>query len=266
MYAKWLPIVLLAGVLIGCQSSSPTPPPAQTVTIFAASSLTDAFGELAQTFESQHPGTQVVLNFSGSSQLAAQLLEGAEADLFAAADLAQMARVAENGRIQSNTITLFAANQLTIITPADNPANIHTLTDLARPGVQVVLAASGVPIRQYTDAVTASLPPDLQRRFYANVVSEENNVRQLTAKIALGEADAALVYTTDITPDIAPQVQQFAIPSAQNVTAVYPIAPLADAANPQLAQQFIAFVLSKSGQQILAKWHFAPRPITTFNE
>lgn len=266
MHAKWLTIILLAGVLIGCQSSSPTLPPAQTVTIFAASSLTDVFGELAQAFEDQHPGTQVVLNFAGSSQLAAQLIEGAEADLFAAADMAQMARVAENGRIQNNAISLFAANQLAIITPADNPADIHTLTDLARPGVQIVLAASGVPIRQYTDAVIATLSPDLQRHFYANVVSEENNVRQLTAKVALGEADAALVYKTDITPDIAPQVQQITIPSTQNVTAVYPIAPLADTANPQLAQQFIAFVLSESGQQILAKWHFAPRPITTFNE
>ncbi|GAB4280280.1 MAG: molybdate ABC transporter substrate-binding protein [Candidatus Promineifilaceae bacterium] len=266
MHAKWLTIILLAGVLIGCQNSSPTPPPAQTVTIFAASSLTDAFGELAQAFEEQHPGTQVVLNFAGSSQLATQLTEGAEADLFAAANMAQMARVAENGRIPNNAITLFATNQLTIITPTDNPADIHTLTDIARPGVQVVLAASGVPVRQYTDTIIATLPPDLQANFYANTVSEENNVRQLTAKIALGEADAALVYVTDITPDIAPQVQQIAIPPTQNVTAVYPIAPLTDAPNPQLAQQFIAFVLSETGQQILAKWRFAPHPVTTFNE
>jgi molybdate transport system substrate-binding protein len=101
---------------------------------------------------------------------------------------------------------------------------------------------------------------DFQEQFYSNLVSEEDNVRQVSAKVALGEADAGIVYTSDVTPDIAGQVQQIAIPDEQNVIATYPIAPLADAVYPELAQSFIDFVLSAEGQSILAKWGFGPPP------
>jgi molybdate transport system substrate-binding protein len=230
------------------------------VTVFAAASLTNAFNELAEVFQAQHEGVQIVFNFASSSQLATQLNEGIAADVFAPANATQMQQVIDNGRIEAGTAAWFVSNRLTIVVPADNPAGIGSLADLAQPGVQLILAVEGVPVRQYSDELVAALSAAFQEQFYANLVSEEDNVRQVAAKVALGEADAGMVYTSDITPDIAGQVQQITIPDEQNVLATYPIAPLADAPNPELAQRFIEFVLSAEGQRILAKWGFGPPP------
>ncbi len=229
-----------------------------TLTVFAASSLTDAFTELAETVESQNPGVAVQLNFAGSSQLAAQLSEGVTADVFASANSAQMQAVVEAQRVEANAVQPFASNRLTVIVPADNPAGIETFVDLAQPGTQVILAAEGVPVRDYTDKLLAAQPAAFQTQFYANLVSAEANVRQVVAKIALGEADAGVVYTSDVTSDIAGRVQQIAIPNTQNVIATYPIAPLVDAPQPALAQRFIDFVLSEDGQAILSRRGFGP--------
>lgn len=256
MKAKWLAFFILALALMGCNAGQQE----NTVTVFAASSLTDAFNELAEAFQDQNEGVEVLLNYGGSSQLAAQLSEGAAADVFAPANPAQMQNMIENGRIAAGTEALFVSNRLTIVVPADNPAAIGSLEDLAKPGVQLILAVEGVPVRQYTDEIVAAMDADFQQQFYGNLVSEEDNVRQVAAKIALGEADAGIVYTSDITPDIAAQVQQITIPDAQNALATYPIAPLADAPNPELAQRFIDFVLSADGQAILARWGFGPPP------
>ncbi|MAT97902.1 MAG: molybdate ABC transporter substrate-binding protein [Anaerolineaceae bacterium] len=251
--------LLLAGCGLGQAGENGDEP--QEITVFAASSLTDAFTELAATFEAQNEGVEMVLNFAGSSQLAAQLSEGAVADVFAPANPAQMEAVVDNGRIAAGSEKLFVSNRLTVIVPDDNPAEITALKDLAQPGVQMILAVEGVPVRQYTDEIVAALPADFQTQFYGNLVSEEDNVRQVAAKIALGEADAGIVYTSDVTPDIATQVRQIPIPEAQNVVAAYPIAPLADAPSPTLAQSFIDFVLSDKGQAILSRWGFGPPPI-----
>ncbi|MBK7895359.1 MAG: molybdate ABC transporter substrate-binding protein [Anaerolineaceae bacterium] len=232
----------------------------QEITVFAASSLTDAFNELAEAFKAQNEGVEVVLNYAGSSQLATQLSEGAQADVFASANATQMQAVIDSGRITAGSEKLFVSNRLTVIVPADNPAGITALADLAQPGVQMLLAVQGVPVRQYTDEIVAEFPANFQAQFYANLVSEEDNVRQVSAKVALGEADAGIVYTSDVTPDIASQVQQIAIPEAQNVVATYPIAPLADAPAPTLAQSFISFVLSEDGQAVLARWGFGAPP------
>lgn len=258
MNSKLFIVGLLTILLVSCGSNRTAAP--QELTIFAAASLTDAFNELAETFAAQHDGVQVVLNFAGSSQLAAQLSEGATADLFAPANEAQMQAVVDAGRIVAGSEKLFVSNRLTVIVPADNPAGITTLEDLAQPGVQLILAIDGVPVRQYTDEIVATFPAEFQAAFYANLVSEEDNVRQVAAKVALGEADAGIVYTSDVTPDIASQVRQITIPEAQNVVASYPIAPLADAPAPTLAQSFIDFVLSAEGQAILARWGFDPPP------
>lgn len=257
MNVKWLFTIFLVFGLSACQ---PTTNSAQEITVFAASSLTDAFNALAEAFETQHDEAQVVLNFAGSSQLAVQLAEGAKADIFASANSAQMESVVINGRISPTAQTTFATNRLTIIVPADNPANITSFETLAQPNVQLILAVEGVPVRQYTDQIAATMPADFQTQFYANVVSEESNVRQVSAKIALGEASAGIVYTSDVTPDIALQVHQIPIPTAQNVIASYPIAPLLDASNPEGAQQFIDFVLSATGQAILSEWGFGAPP------
>ena len=246
-------VLLLTGC--GARQSAAAP---QDLTVFAASSLTDAFTELAGAFEAANPGVQVVLNFASSSQLAAQLREGVAADVYASANPTQMQDVINAGRIKAGTEVPFVSNRLTTVVPADNPAGITALEDLTRPGVKLILAVDGVPVREYTDEIVAAMAADFQAAFYSNLVSEEDNVRQVSAKIALGEADAGIVYTTDVTPDIANQVQQIAIPDAQNVIATYPIAPIADAPQPALAQHFIDFILSQEGQSILARWGFGP--------
>ncbi|MBP6470432.1 MAG: molybdate ABC transporter substrate-binding protein [Chloroflexi bacterium] len=235
-----------------------TPP--QEITVFAASSLTEAFQEAAKAFEAQHPDIRVALNFAGSSQLAAQLSEGIPADVFASANEAQMQAGIDMGRIQAGAEANFVSNRLAVIVPVDNPANLFALEDLAKPGVKLILAVEGVPVRDYTDQIVGRMPTDFQASFYANLVSEEDNVRQVAAKVALGEADAGIVYTSDVTPEIANRVLQIAVPDAQNVVAVYPIAPLADAPHPAAAQEFINFILSPEGQMILLRWGFNPPP------
>ncbi len=228
--------------------------------VFAAASLTDALTEMAVAFEDNHPHVDVQLNFAGSSQLAAQLREGAAADLFASANPAQMEAVIAAGRIDPGQALPFLTNRLTVIVPADNPAGISAFADLARPGITLVLAVEGVPIRTYTDEIVAAMPADFRAAFYENLVSEEDNVRQIVAKIALGEGDAGIVYASDINAALARQVQQLPIPAAQNTAAVYFLAPLNDAPHPDTAARFAEFVLSADGQAILARWGFEPPP------
>lgn len=260
MKTNLLFILLFILALTACNTGQSDQP--QSITVFAASSLTDAFNELSETFQSQNEGVEVVLNYGSSSQLAAQLSEGVTADVFASANIAQMQAVIEDGRVEAGTETVFVSNRLTIVVPADNPAAITALEALGQPDILLVLAVEGVPVRDYTDDIVGAMSADFQVQFYANVVSEEDNVRQVSAKVALGEADAGIVYTSDVTPDIANQVQQIAIPDAQNIVATYPIAPIADAPNPELAQSFIDFVLSPEGQSILSRWGFGPPSVS----
>ena len=144
-----------------------------------------------------------------------------------------------------------------------NPANITTLKDLAKPGIKLVLAAASVPVRDYTNtmvdklAADASYGADFKTAFYKNVVSEEDNVRQVSAKVALGEADAGVVYYSDVTPDIAGKSDpDFKFPDSVNTLATYPIGILKESANKDLAQKFIDYVLSSRGQESLNKWNF----------
>jgi molybdate transport system substrate-binding protein len=248
-------LVLVALALTACA-------PAQQgeVVVFAASSLTDAFNEIAVEFAADHPGVEVLPNYASSSDLATQLAEGAPADVFASANNTQMTVAADAGRIASEPAT-FLTNRLAIVVPADNPAGIESPADIAHEGVTLILAAPGVPIRDYSDQSIAKIgDADFQAAVYANLVSEEPNVRQVASKIALGEADAGIVYTSDVTPDIADQVLVIEIPDDQNVLASYPIAVVEGAPSGSLAQQFIDYVLGAEGQAILAKWGFGPKP------
>jgi molybdate transport system substrate-binding protein len=230
----------------------------QQLTVFAASSLTEAFEDLAAVFEAEHPGVEVLLNYGASSTLSTQLVEGAPADVFASANQAQMQMAKDAGLLAGEAVA-FASNRLTIILPLDNPAGIQTPAELAQPGLKLVLAAPGVPVREYSDLVIANLwDADYQAAVYANLVSEEENVRIVVAKVALGEADAGIVYASDVTPAVAAELQQIAIPEDANVVAAYPIAILADAPQPALAAAFVEFVLSVEGQAILQSWGFGP--------
>lgn len=231
--------------------------------IFAASSLTDVFEELGQQFEAEHPQVDVIFNFGASSTLAAQLAEGAPGDVFASANTAQMEVVCESGRINEQP-RIFAHNRLVVAVPVDNPADIQSLDDLASPGVKLVLAAEGVPIRDYTERMLSLMAADpaygeaYRAAVLANLVSEEDNVRQAVTKVALGEADASIVYYSDITAALGESVLALDVPDAFNTLADYPVAVIADSPNPELAQAFVDLLLSPQGQAIIERWSFIP--------
>jgi molybdate transport system substrate-binding protein len=203
----------------------------------------------------------VQFNFGSSSTLAAQLAEGAPADVFASANTRQMEVAAGAERIAGDPVT-FVRNRLVLVVPTDNPAGIESLDDLANAGVKLVVAAPQVPVREYTDAMLETMAADAaygepyRDAVIANIVSEEDNVRQVSAKVALGEADAGIVYTSDVTPDIAKAVIAFEIPDDFNTIATYPIAITSDSGSPELAQAFVDTVLSEEGQAVLTKWGF----------
>ena len=248
-------LILLAA--LPAQAAQPKP-----LTVFAAASLTDAFQEIGMAFTAQ-TGLAVEFNFGAASALVAQLEQGAPADIFASADTRQMTNAQKAGRIGTEPV-IFTTNVLTVVFPADNPAKIATLADLARPSVRLILVAAGAPIRVYAEEVLQKLadspdyPDDFKAQVLKNLVSEEPTVRQVVAKIALGEADAAILYRSDATPKAAQAVATLPIPDEYNVIATYPIALTNDSAQPERAQQFIDFVLSEAGQAILIKWGFSP--------
>lgn len=225
--------------------------------VFAASSLTDAFTEIGAAFEAENPGVRVLFSFGSSSDLAVQLTQGAPADVFASANIKQMTAADQGGVPRA-----FAFNRLALIVPSDNPADIHGVEDLDTPGIALVVAATGVPIRAYTDTLIGKMAADpahgaaYQAGVQGNIVSEEQNVRLIAAKVALGEADAGIVYFSDVTPDIADSVQIFSIPSGLDVLAIYPIVAIHASAQPDLAAAFVDFVVSEPGQATLARWNF----------
>ena len=228
---------------------------AQTVTVFAASSLTDAFTEVAATFEGMTAGVEVVLNFASSSILSAQLLQGAPADLFASADEVQLERVVAAGLVAAEP-RVFALNLLTVITPEGS--DLADPVDLERPGTLVVLAAPEVPVGRYARELLSALEGGyglgFAERVLSNLASEEPNARQTAAKVALGEADAAIVYRTD-TAGLA-GVRELPLPPGASPVAHYPIAPLNSGRSPKQAASFTDFLLSAQGQAILARHGF----------
>jgi molybdate transport system substrate-binding protein len=238
-------------------------PPKTHVRVFAAASLTEAFSEIAKSFEASHPGVHVELNLAGSQVLAAQLAQGAAADVFASADDRTMSEVKGRGSIDGES-AVFAGNKLTVIVPRMNPARIAGLPDLARRGVKLVIAADAVPAGHYAREMFDRLgrrddfPADYARRALANVVSEEENVRVVAGKVQLGEADAGVVYRTDVTPALARYVRALAVPDSANVLAHCPIATVAGARHAELARGFVEAVLSPEGQRALERRGFIP--------
>ena len=245
--------------------AAPTPTITGNLTIFAASSLTNAFSEIGGIIMAANPGTTITFNFAASSALRTQLEQGAKADLFASADTAQLDNAKKSGVIQGDG-SLFARNRLVIIVPANNPKGIAAPADLAKPGVKLVLAAPEVPIGNYARqaikkmAADPTYGADFEAKTLANLVSNEANVRQIVLKIQLGEGDAGIVYSSDLAL-VRNQVQVIAIPEAVNVIAEYPIAIVKGTGNAAGAQAFIDYLLS-SGLSIMQKWSFTP-PLPT---
>lgn len=231
----------------------------ERLVVFAAASLTDVFEEIADAFEAQH-NISVVLNFAGSSTLAAQIHNGAPADIFASANLPQMTRLLNDDLVTETAVTTFAENELVLVVPAANSAMIASAADLTNDDLLLVLAAPTVPIRDYTNTLLDNLAQtfgaDYPDAVLANLVSEETNVRQVLARIALDEADAGFVYRTDITEDVRDTVEIINLPSGSSPRAEYVIAPLAEARNPDAANRFIAFLQAEIAHSILAEHGF----------
>lgn len=236
-------------VLVGCSSGGDddTAADTRTLTVFAAASLTDSFTELAEDFEEANPGVEVRLSFDGSSGLVDQIAGGAPADVFASADEKNMDRAVDEGLVAGEPV-LFATNVLTLITPPGNPAGI-TGFDESLEGTRLVLCAEGVPCGNATRALAESAGLELQP------VSEESKVTDVRGKVTSGEADAGIVYTTDATA-AGDAVEAIEISGAEDDPNRYPIAVLAEAEHPDLAQQFLDSVTGPDGRAVLASYGF----------
>ncbi|MVN86962.1 molybdate ABC transporter substrate-binding protein [Deinococcus sp. HMF7620] len=247
--------VLLALLLTGSAQAA-------SLTVFAASSLTDAFTELGRAFDAR-TGHKTTFQFAGSQALRTQLDQGARADVYASANTAQFDPLVKSGVV--NPGQFFVSNRLAIIVPRSNTA-VTTMQDLARPGVKLVIADKAVPVGDYTRRMLSAVDgsraygTDFSARALRNVVSEEPNVRQVALKVQLGEADAAVVYQTDVTPALKPSVRVIPLPTRFNQSASYPIGTVKASANAGAAQAFVSFVLSSDGQKILKKWGFLAPP------
>lgn len=255
-------VLLITSACAGGGSLSPSgSQPHTTLTVFAAASLQAAFTELGAAFHAAHPDASVTFSFGGSDALAQQILAGAPADVFASANTRQMDVAVTGGRIAGASARTFAHNRLVVIVPKANPAHIQTLRDLARPGVTLVLAAAAVPAGQYAlDFLTkASADPSFgasyETNVLKNVVSYETDVKAVLTKVALGEADAGIVYTTDAATR-SDNVATVSIPDPLNSIASYPIAPVSGSSHAALAAQFVAATLDPAGQAILARYGF----------
>jgi molybdate transport system substrate-binding protein len=253
--------------LTGCGSAI-TPAPitapvsnsSRPLIVFAAASLTDAFTEIGKAFETANAGVTVIFNFAGSQALRTQIEEGAPADVFASANTKEMDSLVSGGFVPQTAPQFFLTNRLVVILPADNPAGLEKLEDLATPGIKLVLAAEEVPVgnysRQALDLMKSQYGIDFTDKVLTNIVSNEDNVKQVVAKVQLGEADAGIVYKSDAIA--APDLKSIEIPNELNVIAQYPLAPLSQSANADVAGEFVAYVLSTEGQAILQKWGFEP--------
>jgi molybdate transport system substrate-binding protein len=221
------------------------------IKVFAAASLTAAFTELGQQFTSANGGTKVTFNFAGSQALATQIQQAAPADVFASADLTNMDKVTDLVGTPQN----FASNQLQIVVEKGNPRNIQGLGELANGDLKVVLAAPDVPAGRYAAEALGKAGVTVKP------VSEEDNVKAVVTKVSLGEADAGIVYVTDVTAG-GDKVEGVEIPEELNVLATYPIATVKASKNADKAQAFMALVLSAGGQQVLKQYGFLPPPTT----
>ena len=252
---KAAPLLVVLVLLAGCGSdASAEGAEPRALTVSAAASLTDAFDEIGQAFEDAEPGVVVTFNFGPSDGLAGQINEGAPVDVFASASPTWMDSVQDGGPGVTGRKD-FARNRLAIVVPADNPAGIEGIDDLAEDDVNLVLAAEGVPVGDYARETIANA--GIADDALANVVSNEEDVRAVLTKVMSGDADAGIVYVTDVTPDVADQVSLVEIPDDVNVIATYPIAVVTGSQEADLAQRFVDFVLG-DGQEILADHGFVP--------
>lgn len=244
-------ITVLAVVSGACGSSTPASSTSSelsgTITVFAASSLTDAYTTIGKEFQKSNPGAMVKLTFGGSSMLVSQIQQGAIGDVFASADQPNMQKLVD-ARLISGSPSTFAHNRLELVVAAGNPQHVTGLSDLARSGLVVVLCAPTVPCGRYAAQAVQKASVTVKAS------SQEADVKAVVSKVLLGEADAGIVYVTDVKA-AGNRVQGVEIPSALNVVADYPVAVLKDSQNTVLAKAFISYLLG-DGQRTLTRYGF----------
>lgn len=249
-------LLVMAGLaaaltLVGCaQTGAGSSAQKVPVTVLAAASLTDVFEELKPQFEAANPTADLRFSFGASSDLATQIVNGAPADVFASANERQMKVVTDAGKA-AGTPEPFTTNVLTIVTPPDNPKNIRSFADLAKPDVTELVCAPQVPCGAATEQIEKATKITL------SPASEEPDVRSVLAKVQAGEADAGLVYVTDAR-SAEGKVKQINFPESKGAVNVYPIVAVSGAPQAQLAEAFVKFVLGPEGQRELTEAGFTP--------
>ena len=239
------------GVAAQPASSQSGPQISGSLTVLAAASLTDAFTVIGDQVHRKYPGISTTFSFAGSPSLVTQIQQGAPADIFASADEANMQKVTSGG-FASGTPSVFAHNKLEIAVQAGNPKHITGVTDLSNPSIKVVVCAPGVPCGTYSTSTFN------KAGITVKPVSQESDVKSVLTKVALGEADAGIVYVTDVKAvrTSGSQVDGVTIPDDLNTTAEYPIAELKTTQSDPAAQAFVDFVLGLDGQATLARFGF----------
>jgi molybdate transport system substrate-binding protein len=261
---RHLALLILAALAGACAISGRNDPasgpaPGELI-VFAAASLAAPFEAIGEAFGRANGGATVTFNFGGSQQLAQQIANGAPADVFASANQKQIDVVVEAGRVEPHAARTFARNRLVVVAPRDNPGRVATLADLSRPGLKLVLAARDVPAGQYALEMLEKAERDAGAGFkdavLANVVSYEHDVKAVLTKVVLGEADAGVVYASDVSREARDRVTRVDIPDPVNALASYPVAVVSGSRRAELAARFVEYLGSPAAQSVLAEHGF----------
>jgi molybdate transport system substrate-binding protein len=281
MRSRIVQTLLMLGLVAACGStaqqspgatSQPLPAPsavastsasgaAVDLTIFAAASLAGVLDDVKEAYAASHPGTTLTISTDSSAALATQIEQGAPADVFLSADTTNPQRLVSSG-LSAGEAVAFAANKLTIVTPADNPAGISSPADLAKPGLKIIAAGEEVPITTYATQLVANLakergyPDGFEAAYTANVVSKEDNVKAVIGKIEIGEGDAAIVYDTDAKASNG--VTIIPVPDSANVTARYAGMVVGASPDQEPARMFLGWLTGPDGQAVLSRFGFLP--------
>lgn len=266
LFTLIIAVFLVGGLLAaGCtDSGASATTPQTTLTVFTAASLTGAFTDVGKAYEAQNPDVKVDLVFDGSQALRTQIEQGAQPDVFVSANAKHMNALKGAGFMENDTVVFFLENSIAVIVPTDNPAGITTLSDLAKPGVKLVIGTKDVPFGSYTRQVLDKMAADpaygeeYVDAVYANVISEETAVSTVVPKLKLGEADAAFVYKSDVKPEDKDDIQRIEIPAEYNVVAKYPLGILTESTQKDAAASFIEFVTGTDAGAILQEYGFDP--------
>ena len=253
-------VALIAALVLASSAGFAEEP--KELAVFAAASLTGAFGEIGRLYTNQ-TNIVVAFNFDGSQNLRTQIENGAYADVFASANAKQMNALKQIQLMNDSSIIVFTENKLSLIVPKDNPAKISSLADLAKPGLKIVMGTKDVPVGDYALQIINRLGndsaygPDYKTKVMANIISQETTVNYVVTKVALGEADVGFAYVSDVTKDLASKVDQVDIPDEYNVIAKYPLGIVKESLYPAHSQDFINLVTSDQGKAILEKYGFS---------